>query len=46
MVVDHRISAGDPFRRTENAAQRAITAHLLGDRAVGMAEVGELLVAA
>jgi acyl-CoA dehydrogenase len=46
MVVDHRISASDPFRLTENAAQRAITAHLLGDRAVGMAEVGELLTAA
>ena len=37
---------GDPFRLTENAAQRAITAHLLGERAVGMAEVGELLTAA
>jgi alkylation response protein AidB-like acyl-CoA dehydrogenase len=46
MVVDHRLSAGDPFRLTENAAQRAITAHLLGDRAIGMAEVGELLTAA
>src|SRR6201991_4605112 len=46
MVVDHRISAGDPFRLTESAAQRAMTAHLLGDRAVGMAEVGELLAAA
>ena len=46
MVVDHRLSGGDPFRLTENAAQRAITAHLLGDRAVAMAEVGELLTAA
>jgi alkylation response protein AidB-like acyl-CoA dehydrogenase len=46
MVVDHRIAAGDPFRLTESAAQRAITAHLLGDRAVTMAEVGELLSAA
>ena len=46
MVVDHRISAGDPFRLTESAAQRAIAGHLLGDRAVGMAEVGELLSAA
>jgi hypothetical protein len=45
-VVDHRLSAGDPFRLTENAAQRAITAHLLGDRTVDMAEVGELLTAA
>ena len=46
MVVDHRLSAGDPFRLTEGAAQRAITSHLLGDRAVGIAEVGELLTAA
>src|SRR5215203_2835244 len=46
MVVDHRISAGDPFQLTENATQRAITDHLLGERAVGMAEVGELLSAA
>src|SRR3981189_3178232 len=46
MVIDHRIWASDPFRFTENAAQRAITSHLLGDRAVGMAEVGELLIAA
>src|SRR5437899_1709597 len=46
MVVDHRISAGDPFRLAENATQRAITDHLLGERNVGMAEVGELLVAA
>src|SRR6202158_505540 len=46
MVIDHRISAGDPFQLTENAAQRAMTDHLLGERAVGMAEVGELLVTA
>ena len=46
LVVDHRISASDPFRLTENSAQRTITAHLLGDRDVGMAEVGELLTAA
>ena len=46
MVIDHRVAAGDPFRLTENAAQRAITGHLLGDRAVGMAEVGELISAA
>ncbi|WP_159006698.1 acyl-CoA dehydrogenase family protein [Bradyrhizobium sp. S69] len=43
MVVDHRVATGDPFRLTENNTQRAITAHLLGDRDVGMAEVGELL---
>ena len=33
MVIDHRVSASDPFRLTENAAQRAITGHLLGERA-------------
>jgi acyl-CoA dehydrogenase len=43
MVIDHRVAATDPFRLTENAAQRTITAYLLGDRDVGMAEVGELL---
>ncbi|WP_430642181.1 acyl-CoA dehydrogenase family protein [Bradyrhizobium jicamae] len=46
MVIDHRISTGDPFRLTENATQRAITDRLLGERDVAMAEVGELLVAA
>jgi alkylation response protein AidB-like acyl-CoA dehydrogenase len=46
MVVDHRVAPGDPFRLAENTAQRKMTEHLLGDRAVGMAEVGELLVAA
>jgi hypothetical protein len=46
MVIDHRVSAGDPFRLTENTTERAITDHLLGERNVGMAEVGELLVAA
>jgi len=45
LVVDHRISAGDPFRLAENATQRAITDLLLGERAAGMAEVGELLLA-
>src|SRR5271155_4139958 len=46
MVIDHRIAAGDPFRLTENDASRAITSHLLGERDVSMAEVGELLSAA
>jgi hypothetical protein len=46
MVIDHRVSANDPFRLAENSTQRAITGHLLGERAVGMAEVGELLSAA
>ncbi len=46
LAIDHRVAAGDPFRLTENATQRAISGHLLGDHAVGMAEVGELLLAA
>ena len=46
LVIGHRVLAGDPFRLTENPVQRAITGHLLGERAIGMAEVGELLSAA
>ena len=46
MVIDHGVSASDPFRLTENPAQRTIAGHLLGERAVGLAEVGELLIAA
>ncbi|MDH2386589.1 acyl-CoA dehydrogenase family protein [Bradyrhizobium sp. CER78] len=46
MVIDHRVTPGDPFRLTENTVQRRMTEHLLGDRAIGMAEVGELLTAA
>src|ERR1700761_4266057 len=46
LVVDHRIASGDPFRLTENAAQRTMIGHLLGERDVGMSEVGELLSAA
>lgn len=43
MVIDHRVSPSDPFRLAETATQRKITDHLLGERSVGMAEVGELL---
>jgi acyl-CoA dehydrogenase len=43
LVVDHRIAANDPFRPAENAQAREIADHLLSDRAVSMAEVGELL---
>ena len=46
LVVDHRMSMGDPFRVTENATQHAIATHLLGERAVGIVEVGELVCAA
>jgi acyl-CoA dehydrogenase len=46
LVLDHRLSSGDPFRLTENAAQGAIASLLLGERSAGIAEVGELLLAA
>ncbi len=46
LVIDHRVTASDPFRLTENKAQDAIVSLLLGERAVGMAEVGELVLAA
>jgi hypothetical protein len=45
LVVDHPAFAGDPFRLTENAAQRKITAWMLGDHDVAVSEVGELLSA-
>jgi acyl-CoA dehydrogenase len=43
LVVDHKLSGGDPFRLADDGRQRAITDLLLGDRAVGMAEAGELV---
>jgi acyl-CoA dehydrogenase len=46
LVVDHRISPGDPFRLTENATQAAIAGLLLGERSAGIVEVGELVCAA
>src|SRR3954447_26318041 len=46
LVIDHRLSAQYPFRLTENATQETIANHLLEDRDVGMAEVGELVLAA
>jgi len=46
LVLDHRLAASDPFRLTENKTQEAIATQLLGDRDVGMAEVGELVSAA
>ena len=45
LVIDHRLTPGDPFRLGDGGAQRAITELLLGARAVGMAEAGELLAA-
>src|ERR1700722_7415736 len=46
LVIDHRLSPGDPFRLGDDGRRHAITGHLLGDRDVGMAEVGELILAA
>src|ERR1700761_33233 len=46
LVIEHRGSSGDPFRLAENKPQDAIAALLLGERAAGMAEVGELVAAA
>ena len=46
LVVDHRLSPGDPFRLADDATQRTITDWLLGERAVGMTEVAQLLGAA
>jgi acyl-CoA dehydrogenase len=46
LVIDHRLSSGDPFHLTENATQGAIASLLLGERAADISEVGELLLAA
>jgi hypothetical protein len=46
LVVAHRLQANDPFRLAENNADTAIANYLLGDRAISMTEVGELLAAA
>jgi hypothetical protein len=45
LVIEHRLSSGDPFRLADDGKQRAVTDLLLGERAAGMAEVGELLAA-
>jgi acyl-CoA dehydrogenase len=42
LVIDHRLAAGDPFKLAGHA-EGVITDLLLGERAVGMTEVGELL---
>jgi acyl-CoA dehydrogenase len=46
LVIDHRVTPGDPFRLAENKTRDAIAGLLLGERAAGMAEVGELIAAA
>lgn len=45
LVVAHRLTPSDPFRLTENKMDDAIASLLLGDRAAGMDEVGELITA-
>jgi len=45
LVVDHKLSAGDPFRLADDGRQRAIADLLLGERAVGLVEAGDLLSA-
>jgi hypothetical protein len=40
------IAGNDPFGSRENSAQRAITGHLLGDRAVGMSKLASCFLAA
>jgi acyl-CoA dehydrogenase len=46
LVIDHRLAEKDPFRLADGAAQRAIADRLLAERAIGMAEAGELVAAA
>jgi alkylation response protein AidB-like acyl-CoA dehydrogenase len=46
LVIEHRLSGGDPFHLADDGKARAVTDLLLGERAAGMAEVGELLTAA
>jgi acyl-CoA dehydrogenase len=43
LVIDHRLSSGDPFRLTDDKRRRVIAGLVLGDHAVGMAEAGELV---
>jgi hypothetical protein len=46
LVVDHRLTSGDPFRLAENKTQDAIANLVLGEHASGMVEVGETVCAA
>jgi acyl-CoA dehydrogenase len=43
LVIDHRLSNGDPFQLAEDGKQRTITDALLGERALSMAEAGKLV---
>jgi acyl-CoA dehydrogenase len=46
LVVDHRLTASDPFKLGSDGVEGAIAGHLLGDRAANMVEVSELLAGA
>jgi hypothetical protein len=46
LVIDHRVMPSGPFQLAENRAQEKIAELLLGERAAGMAEVGECVAAA
>jgi len=43
LVVDHRLTAADPFSLSDDRAEQAVAGHLLGDRAISMTEVSEFL---
>jgi alkylation response protein AidB-like acyl-CoA dehydrogenase len=43
LVIDHRLSSGDPFHLAHDGRERAITQLLLGERAVGMTEASDLV---
>jgi acyl-CoA dehydrogenase len=45
LVIDHRLASADPFRLSDAGAQHAITDALISERAIGMAEAGELAAA-
>jgi hypothetical protein len=43
LVIEHRLASGDPFRLADDGKQHAISELLLGERAVGMQQAGELV---
>mgnify|MGYP001818710829 CR=1 FL=1 len=43
LVLDHKLTARDPFARTDTAREQRIAAHLLGTNAATMADVADLL---
>ncbi|RYX85342.1 MAG: DNA alkylation response protein, partial [Bradyrhizobiaceae bacterium] len=45
LVIDHRLLTPDPFAVIETESHKAIVAHLLDDRDIGMQEAGRLVTA-